>query len=165
MESHSYSTKPQNKIRDCWIASGIAVGFMLVLSACGQSSTPSSVSLLQPTASVLVLHADIDYMVASEVLGVVVDEKMNVVHVEKGSGAENAGIQLGDTLDSINSVSFITDRARVKELIGEKAEGKYLTLKLKRDQKDLEMVIIASVPVPQSGMNTPTAVPPTQDYF
>ncbi|MFN8489286.1 MAG: PDZ domain-containing protein [Caldilineaceae bacterium] len=59
----------------------------------------------------------IDY--AADALGVVVDENMQVLHIEPGRAADQAGVQVGDVLDSVEGVSLLKERGKAKAMIHE----------------------------------------------
>lgn len=56
-------------------------------------------------------------------LGVIVDEKLVVLEVEANSRAQDAGIQKGDRLKTLEGISIADNREKVKEIISSFAEG------------------------------------------
>ncbi|CAN5854092.1 hypothetical protein BH10CHL1_BH10CHL1_22590 [soil metagenome] len=119
----------------------------------------------QTTAVGIVSYPDEASSSGGDELGVVVDENMRVLSVAPGWPAAVAGMQVGDVLDSVEGVSFAKDKVKAKEVIRERKEDKKLKLKVKRDDKELE-INITSFQRP-SGANLPTAtpVPQSEDYF
>ena len=139
----------------------VTMMILLLLFACVQPA-PREKSSVEPYGSY-----------AAPQLGIVFDKTMKVVDVDLGSVAEQAGIQKGDLLISVDDVSFSEEMERVKALVyespGEEAykelqergvwNGITRRLKLERDGKALE-VEITPAPLTWWGSNpTPTAVP------
>ncbi|MFN8489282.1 MAG: PDZ domain-containing protein [Caldilineaceae bacterium] len=111
----------------------------------------------------IITTVNTDYV--SDMLGVVVDEHMKVLHVEVASAAEKAGIQVGDILDTLDATSFVKDREKVRAKIIEPKPNKKLKLKFKRADKALEVDVSPAPPNPQPVEGTGTPVPTPQDYF
>jgi membrane-associated protease RseP (regulator of RpoE activity) len=106
-------------------------------------------------------------------LGVVVDENMKVVDIDRYSTAEEAGIQVGDILINIDGVPF-TEKDKAKALIwespgeeayeavarGEEWQGIARRIELERDGEVLEVTIMPA-PLTWWGLSpTPTAISP-----
>lgn len=135
------------------------VAFTMILSACNQPAAPTIAMPPQATPEVAILLS-----LAGAVLGVVVDENNQVLEVESGNAAANAGVQVGDLLESLDDVAF-KDKAKVKNKVHEHKEGQVFKLKLKRHDKTMTLDITPAPPAPR--FNAPTATPvwAPQDYF
>jgi len=97
---------------------GSLVCLILVITACGPESPvknsqtdKTTVATTGPTVSEL--PSTLALMPAPE-LGIVVAEKLMVLDIEPGSAAELAGIQKGDTLESIEDMPLTTPEDREK---------------------------------------------------
>jgi membrane-associated protease RseP (regulator of RpoE activity) len=97
-------------------------------------------------------------------LGIVVDEQNEVLQVEVGSAAEQAGIQAGDLLETLDDISF-NEKDKVKEKIRDPKEGKKFTVKLKRNDEVITLDISPAPRRPHVDAPTPTPVLAPQDYF
>lgn len=109
---------------------------------------------------------------AAPVLGVVVDEKLQVIDIDPGSSAERSGVQKGDVLISIAEIPFATEKDKAKELIwgsaSEKVYEEYnktgkwngtpLRLQVERNGETINLEIVPFPP-----MWDPKA-PPTPGY-
>lgn len=114
---------------------------------------------------------------AAPQLGVVIDERVVVLAVEIGSAAETSGIQRGDRLESINDLSLLDSREKVKELIGNfKLDDPPLSLKLERAGKEMTIKVnpfpvapptelVRKAQLNNSPLPTPTPVLPPKDYL
>ncbi|HAF47924.1 MAG TPA: hypothetical protein DCL08_01630 [Anaerolineaceae bacterium] len=69
------------------------------------------------------------------VLGVVIDSNGKILHVKSGSAAESFGLLVGDTLISIDGVSIISERDKVRELIRANTEKTETELRYQRNDK------------------------------
>lgn len=141
--------------KDQWLITillGVAV--LPILVSCNSPSSPTNI---QP--------GSIEVSGGGDELGIVVDENMQVLHVEPDWPAAVAGVQVGDVLDSVEGISFAKDKSKAKDVIRESKKNKKLKLKVKRDHKDVD-IDISSFQLP-SGTNLPTVTPvwPPQDYF
>ena len=114
------------------------------------------------TARQVITSIIIDYM--PNVLGVVVDENNQVVEVEHYSAAEAAGIQRGDTLDSVDEIAF-KDKEKAKNKIKEAKNNQKVKVKLKRNGKAIVLELVPSVPQWPENAPTGTPIPTPQDYF
>jgi len=120
------------------------------------------------TARQLITTTYIDY--AADVLGVVVDGNMKVLHVEVDSAAAKAGLQEGDVLDTLDDLAFIKDRQKVKDKIhepnfSEPKKVKKFKLKFKRADKMQEVDVSPGPPTAQPVQGTVTPVWDPEDYF
>jgi len=95
-------------------------------------------------------------------LGVVVDENSAVLHIEPGSAAEEADLQVGDTLIALDGVQFQPNPDEVKEIIRSREQAQ---LRVRRDGEEIEIEIVPAPPPPRPDMPTPTPVMPPQNYF
>ena len=150
----------------------VAVVVALGVAACVQSTTPAAT---QPTAGAVVgTPGPVAASYAAPELGIVVDEKMQVVNVESNSAAEEAGVQVGDLLQSLDGVAFATDMHKVKEVVGysrtiDEAKGQYapadksLQLLLVRKGETMTLSIIPAGPGGRPDGPTPTPVWPPYD--
>jgi|GEM_PF-1881235 len=97
---------------------GSLVCLILVITACGpespvQNSQTDKTTVATTGPTVSELPSTLALMPAPE-LGIVVDEKLMVLDIEPGSAAELAGIQKGDTLESIEDMPLTTPEDREK---------------------------------------------------
>jgi predicted metalloprotease with PDZ domain len=106
---------------------------------------------------------------APDVLGVVVDEKLQVIHIEVDSPAEKAGLQVGDMLESLAGISFVTEREKVRAKILEPnldpTQHRTLKLIFARGKQMIAVDVTLTPPNPQPVEGTGTPVWPPQDYF
>lgn len=156
----------------------------IVLTSCGLSVQPK-----QQTGSVVILTpespletpetlAETEFFIsttiiwANPVLGVVIDEQMTVIDVDSKSAAEVAGILKGDVLISVDGISFIDDKEKIRQLLwatpsdgeaayerleaGEEWENTPHQLQLQRDGQVVDLTII---PRPNLSEVAPTPVP------
>ena len=98
----------------------------------------------------------------ARVLGIVVDQDMRVLHVESGSAADQAGLHVGDVLETLNGVPFSDNAERVKELI---RSTERVQVTFQRSGENMTLEIIPAPPPGRPNLPTPTPVPPSQDYF
>lgn len=138
---------------------------------CLGSAVLSTACVTNPYRQKIVLYSQI-----SPVLGLVVDEKYNVLYVEPNSAAELAGVKAQDTLVSLDGIVFqSTTEARkaLREIIvvqNPDKSPKRLNLLLRRGGKDTTIVIFPDQlkqTVNPDGKPLPTATPVVQpnDYF
>ena len=129
-----------------------------------------SIEEVTPDASPMTVTVVLTLPVPAQ-LGVVTDEKLAVVLIEPESGAEKAGIQLGDILERIEGIPLILeeDRRKAKLAVAENLEGKEMRLTIIRDGVTLELPF---VPIPRFNpveevepRPTITPVWPPYDYF
>jgi len=104
---------------------------------------------------------------AAPVFGLVVDQKLTVVEVERGGAAEQAGIQPGDILVAINDQSINSFTAIQQTTINQNAEARQssTTITINRGGQALRKAITLKPPQTSSNQPTPTPVPETQFYF
>lgn len=113
-------------------------------------------------------------------MGLVVDEKLNVVDIDAGSPAEKVGIQKGDVLISIGGVPF-TEKEKADAVIqefpgeaayealakGEEWQGKLWPLVLERNGEKIEVTIMPAPPGVWWGLSplpTPTPMNPEEPF-
>lgn len=148
-----------------WVASGL---FVLVAS-CGSTATQPNRSLSTDTTDVN--PGDDETPVAifasypAAVLGIVVAETGEIVYVEPGSAAEQAGLLAGDILEVINDISVVANRENVRSIIRGTPKDQVLVLRLKRNGKAMMLNVTPTPPIPRPGMATPTPVLFPLDYF
>lgn len=168
----------------CLIVFSLLTACFASLRNMGQTGSPSQPQVLAPapteittvdpivtpsiTGTQWITTVIVDY--GSDVIGVVVDEKLQAIHIEVDSPAEKAGLQVGDILESLNDISFATDRQKVKDMIhapriGKSTPEKILKLKFKRRDQDLEVDVRPGPETVQPVEGTGTPVWPPQDYF
>lgn len=99
------------------------------------------------------------------VLGVVVDTQMIVLHVEPGSAAAIAAVQIGDVLETLDGISIAASIAQVKARIREAQPNRPLSLKLRRGGQLVQVDIVPMPPRPQAGQATPTPVVDPNTYL
>jgi len=63
-------------------------------------------------------------------LGIVVDERMTVLHVEAGGAADQAGIRSGDRLLTVDDIPVATDIGKIKRLVGQPVSGATVRVKI-----------------------------------
>lgn len=98
------------------------------------------------------------------VLGLVVDENLNVVDVEKGSAAEKAGVLKGDKITQVSGVN-VKSGIDAKRMMGGVNKDKGVALSINRNSEQLNIIVGVGYPPARSGQPTPTAVPPNEIYF
>ncbi len=98
------------------------------------------------------------------VMGLVVDRDLRVVDIETGSGAEKAGIQKGDVIQSISG-ALPKSAMDAKAMMGRFVREKQITLDLERKGTRMQLVVALSYPTPRRGQPTATPVPADQTYF
>lgn len=97
-------------------------------------------------------------------LGIVVDEKLQVIDIDAGGPGELAGIQKGDTLISIAGVPF-SKKEEADAVIQAFPGGKPLRLLLERNGKTMEVQITpGSLTWWQSPLPTPTPMNPEEPF-
>ena len=115
-------------------------------------------------------------LVAAPELGIVTDEKLSIIRIEPGSAAEQAGLQLGDMLESIQGIPVISaeDRLKAKQMIWSSSAGEQLQLTVIRNGETLDLLFTPLPPpfYPSETQNpeqepTPTITPVwlPYDYF
>lgn len=172
----------------------LAMIFVLpLLLSCGSTAVQSSQSTpttivqgpvaLLPSPTLMGTPGVPSYSYGMIVLGVVVDSKGTVLQVEKDSGAEKAGIQVGDRIKAINGIDIEKDRGNGKDKVRSIKIGDKVKVKLKRSkttaQAGVETTAQAGVETTDeievevapyyqgSSQNgeTPTPVLPPEDYL
>lgn len=98
-------------------------------------------------------------------LGIVVDEKLQVIDLDAGGPGEVAGVRKGDTLISISGVAF-SEKEKADVVIQAFPGGKPLQLLLERNGETIEVQI---TPGPltwwgQSPLPTPTPMNPEEPF-
>ena len=152
----------------------MAVVVALGVAACVQSTTPAATQ--STTRSVVGLPAASEASYAAPELGIVVDEKMQVVHVVIGSAAEKAGVQVGDLLQSLDGVALATNVQKVKELVQTSRAIDETTRQYVPLSKPLQLLLIRkgetmTLPITPGGLDNPnpgptaTGVWPPYDYL
>ncbi len=101
-------------------------------------------------------------------LGIVTDEKLNIILIEPGSAAEKAGLQLGDILERIEGIPLVLaeDRSKAKQVYRHNLEGMEMQLTVIRNGETLELPFVPMRPsnLPEN-MPTITPVWPPYDFF
>ncbi len=110
-----------------------------------------------------------DFLMPAPVLGVVIDSNGKILHVESGSAAESFGLLVGDALISIDGVSIISERDKVRELIRANTEKTEMVLRYQRDD-NIVVIQISPSQQPQFSIDqeikaTPTPVLPPDEYL
>jgi len=98
------------------------------------------------------------------VLGLVVDENLNVVDVEKESAAEKVGVLKGDKITKVSGVN-VKSGIDAKRMMGGVNEDKDVALSINRNSEQLNIIVGVGYPPARPGQPTPTAVPPNEIYF
>ncbi len=105
----------------------------------------------------------------SPTLGLTLDETLQVIDVQRGSAAEQAGIQRGDVLAKIESTPLeagtpaSTLLTLAQNLISQTQQAVPLTLQ--RGGQEIVISVLPMVPASMPNQPTPTAVPADQVYF
>ena len=106
-------------------------------------------------------------------LGVVVDQHMRVLSVVVSSAAEEAGIQPGDILQTLDGIAMISHTETVKDRIHTAQPDQSMHLTLTRGAASLDVIVIPSSahrgidPTIEPGDIAPTATPvaASDDYL
>lgn len=106
-------------------------------------------------------------LMPAPVLGVTVDPTMRVVDVERDSAAARAGVQVGDRLNTLDTIRLMQPRAKVraKLYVAAAQHGATLTLTLERDGQPLELDVLVTPFTGAPGHLTPTPVMEPHYYF
>jgi S1-C subfamily serine protease len=97
-------------------------------------------------------------------LGIVVDEKLQVIDIDAGGPGEMAGVQKGDTLISIADVLF-SEKEKADAVIQAFPGGKPLRLLLERNGKTMEVQITpGTLTWWQSPLPIPTPMNPEEPF-
>lgn len=166
------------------------IALAAVLAACGRSNTSIAVSTSTdaqtssypitqstaldayplPNSGIPVVDAAptvfTDYAAVDGVapqLGIVVDQAMEVVHIEPGGLAEQAGMRVGDTLVTVDGVSAAKSSAEAKQRIRTMASGQQLPIIVERGgyQINLELkTLVAVLPATTSSAGPVATVTP-----
>lgn len=126
----------------------------MLITACA-SPSPS------PTSEPVVQFASYPALV----IGVVIDPDGNVLYVEPGSAAQQAGITPGDLLQKINNLSVSSERQQIHTAIGETMPGQALIVELKRSGNYLVLSVKPTPPTSHAGVATATPVAAPNDYL
>lgn len=162
----------------------LTIFLVVVLTSCGPTVQPK-----QQTGSVVILTpespletpetlAETEFFTSSTiiwanpVLGVVIDEQMTVIDVDAKSAAEVAGILKGDVLISVDGISFMDDKEKIRQLLWaypSDGEAAYERLAAGKEwentphqlqlQRDGQVVDLAIIPRPNLSEVAPTPVP------
>lgn len=151
-----------------WLLSGLALGLLLLaILGFGLAARvpPPEVAGNTPPLIAESPSAVREASREAPVLGVVVDARLRVLHVETGSAAEEAGIRAGDVLVSLGSTS-LTGPGAGKGLVWQAMRaGQTMNVALVRDGRSLAVTAQPRPPKRWRGMPTPTFVPYDQYYF
>ena len=152
----------------CWALAfvGLLIGLMATpfVAGCqgraGQAGPEPNAGRPQGTVVVSVLHPT----TAAPAHGVVVSQSLEVIDVEAGSVAEQASIQRGDVLKTVNDTPLASaaDAARV---ISRVEPGQHMTIMLRRSGQDVTLQIVIARPPTHPGQPTATPVPPDRQYI
>ena len=148
-----------------------------LLISCGSTAVQSSQSIpttivqesvgALPTPTLIGTPGVPAYLLKMVVLGVVIGEKGIVLQVEEKSGAEQAGIQVGDEIKAINGVDLEKNREEGKNQIRFIKPGDKVKVKVKKSKQSDEVEVEVTPQFQGSPLNreTPTPVPPPEDYL
>lgn len=163
----AYQHKARNHTDSIKMALALCTLLMLisaVINGCGQSQTHGG------GEAVLVASSS----EPADILGIIVDENMKVLDVERESGAAKGGVQIGDIIEAINDIPLIGDLSQetkadnamqAKMAIWEPKEGKVVRVQLQREGKVIILEITPAPPAPRLSEATVTPVAPNMDYY
>jgi membrane-associated protease RseP (regulator of RpoE activity) len=138
-----------NRLTPIVLFAGIVL--LLMLNACdGSSTTP------MPNRTDIGLQA-------APVLGILINQYMQIVYVEPGSGAAEAGIQPGDILSAVNSQKVTKPEQAQKEFLKNAAQPIQLTIS--RKGKEMQFGVTPLSPSTSDRTKTATPVPVGTIYF
>ncbi len=169
---HPTAARTTPRPRQNWLFPALCIGLILaaiLVIALVLNSTRNSAGV--PAAASATVHSGVAREPVREapVLGVVVDSKMRVLHVEAGGAAEGVGIRAGDVLVSLGGTA-LTEPGAGKSLIWQAlrsapSSSVALPVVLTRNGQPLTVTAQLKPPKRWSGMPTPTAVPYDEYYF
>lgn len=115
-----------------------------------------------------ITYTVVDYAMPAPELGIVLDEKFNVVHVVPGGAAEIAGVKKGDVLKSINAQELTSIKNSAKTIMRIKTSAnidKSVSLVLSRGGSEIKLDIKPAYNGGVLGSPTATPVPQGMYYF
>ena len=98
------------------------------------------------------------------VLGLVVDQRMNVLEIEMGSAAEKAGVKRGDVLKRLGGTG-VTSAAEARGRFQQAKKGENMAVIVARGGQDMTLQVTVATRPDRPGQPTPTAVPQDQMYL
>jgi S1-C subfamily serine protease len=98
------------------------------------------------------------------VLGVVVDDRLQILDVERGSAAAGAGLRRGDVIGAVGG-QVPASPAAAEQLVGSFREGETVSIAVRRAGQQLTVPVPVTRPASRPGASTPTPVPPQQGYL
>ena len=147
-----------------FLLTSIVLAILIILTGCQRQDAETETSNQSEETKV------ISYvLMPAPVLGVVIDSNGKILHVESGSAAESFGLLVGDTLISIDGVSIISERDKVRELIRANTEKTEMELRYQRND-NIVVIQISPSQQPQFSIDqeikvTPTPVLPPEEYL
>ena len=141
----------------------------LLVGCAGEPPTASSTSTQESSSLLSAQESGSIGSRGSPTLGLTLDETFQVIDMQRGSAAEQAGIQRGDVLAEIEFTpleagtppsSLLT---LVQNLISQTQQAVPLTLL--RGGQEIVITVLPMAPASMPNQPTPTAVPADQVYF
>lgn len=148
-----------------------AVAEPTVIDNVGAEPLPSATGAAYPvptTGEVIAVAGPIAVDYPAPELGIVIDAQNQVVDVPKGGAADEAGVQVGDTLIALDDMPFAKEKDKIKQHVSRKEKGAQVTLTLKRNGKEKKLKLKPNtVPSTLSAPDapTPTPIPASNDLF
>ena len=130
--------------------------------ACGQ---PTNGGIAPSSSEISAGHTFV--LFPEPVLGVTVDQDMQVLDVEANSPAARAGVQPGDILETLDDVDLqaLDGKAKGKQLIGNAEFGQHLRLRVQRNGQRAELDVVSAPRPGHANQPTPTPVHSPNYYY
>jgi len=147
-----------------FLLTSIVLVILIILTGCQRQDAETETSNQNDETKVIPYG-----LTPAPVLGVVIDSNGKILHIESGSAAESFGLLVGDTLISIDGVSIISERDKVRELIRANTEKTEMELRYQRND-NIVVIQISPSQQPQFSIDqeieaTPTPVSPPDEYL
>gem|GEM_PF-6592063 len=149
------------------MATLISLMSLLLLTFCGQQTEVQDTqtqNTSQAGSNALTPGVTMFAVEPAPVLGVVVDQNMQIIFIEPESAAERAGFKIGDTLVRVNSIRVDKPR-NARETFYAQNFSKKIRITILRNGEEKNIEILPEARIIQTGAPTPTPVPPDMTYF
>lgn len=98
------------------------------------------------------------------VLGIVADTQLQIIDIEPGSVAEQAGLQRGDVIVALGQ-QVTTSPEQLRRAIVALAPQQAVDLTFRREGAEHRVRMMPAAPAPRASSATPTPVPGNMYYF
>jgi C-terminal processing protease CtpA/Prc len=141
------------------VACNLSILILLCITACTATPQPSGLAPLE----------------SAPTLGITIDKDAVVIDVEPGNSAERAGIQIGDAIQNVGSLSLNSAEVRadlskarevrmqVKSMLMSAKPGEMISVKVRRTSGDVDVNV--QLMAPRFRMGEPTATPVVDPNF